>query len=187
MTARRNNKETAVEQNDGSTQVVEGAVVASHDEPTDRPDAGLAQAEMDASTAAHEAADPGHLNDEQAVQDGWAEPDTVDGDKVPPLVESVETLLFHPQVTPRVKVLMLQMVWIGQPMTAEALASGTGLTKTEVFHALKRYVAAGIVTETMVPTTEPPWKFNRHYTITAEIRAWLADRLTRAAAADDAD
>lgn len=182
MTRRKETAVTNVEQVTGVDQERPDDTEAG-----DALDAGLAQAEMDASTAAHEAADPGHLEDEQAVQDGWAEPVTPpDEDRTPPLVETVETLLFHPHLQPRVKILMLQLVWVGQPMTAPALASGTGLSKTEVFHALKRYVAAGIITESMVPTKQPPWRFDRHYTVTAETRRDLAGLLTKTAA-DDAE
>lgn len=173
---------------DDRTDVVEGTVESVTDEPLD---AGLADAEMTASQAAHDAADPGYMEDEQATQDGWGERiNPPDADSIPPLVETVETVLFHPHLQPKAKVLMLALVWIGQPMTAVSLASGSGLTKTEVFHALKHYVDLGIVTESMVPTKQPPWRFDRHYAITGEARAWLADRLTddakKHAAPDDA-
>lgn len=94
--------------------------------------------------------------------------DTVAEDSVP-LVESVETLLFHPHIDPAPKVLLLALVWIGQPMTGPQLAKASGLTKTQVFHALKRFVALEIVTETMVPDVKA-LRFDRHYEITAAAR-----------------
>jgi hypothetical protein len=196
---RRREQETAVDARD---DVVEGEVIAAAagrpmtDEETiqagaEAPlDAGLADAEMAASVAAHDAADPGYMEDEQAKQDNWAErTPQPDEQSIPPLVETIETLLFHPHIAPPLKVLLMSLVWIGQPMTAVQLGAGSGLTKTQVFHALKGLVAQGIVTESMVPTKTPPWQFHRHYEIKAADRGRFGEITspTKAAAADDAD
>jgi hypothetical protein len=119
----------------------------------EKVDAGLADAEK----AAAEAAEMGKAAAEFPVEDSV------------PLVESVETLLFHSHIDPAPKVLLLALVWIGQPMTAPQLAKSSGLTKVQVFHALKRFVTLEIVTETMVPDVKN-LRFDRHYEITPEAR-----------------
>ncbi len=109
-----------------------------------------------------------------------------------PLVESVETLLFHPHIDPASKVLLLALVWIGQPMTAPQLAKSSGLSKTQIYHALKWFVAHEIVTETMVPDVKN-LRFDRHYEITPEARGRFnrigpkVDRRARAEKASESD
>lgn len=143
------------------------------DNLVEKVDAGLADAEKAAAEAAEYEAAAAEFPDED----------------VPGLAESLEILLFNPHVQPAPKVLLMSLVWLGQPVTAANLAKGSGLSKTQVFHALKGMVELGIVTETQVPDVKL-LKFTRHYSIEPEARSrfgLIGSTTTTEAAAADSD
>ena len=67
------------------------------------------------------------------------------------VVEAMEALLFHEYLTAEQKVLLMIMVWKGEPMSKEDLGKATGSTARSVEYAMRLLVKIKAVEETEEP------------------------------------
>lgn len=68
-----------------------------------------------------------------------------------PVVEAMEALLFHEHLTAEQKVLLMIMVWKGEPMAKDDLAKATGSTARSVEYAMRLLIKIKAVEETDEP------------------------------------
>lgn len=135
----------------------------------EKVDAGLAEAQKAADDAM-----AGEIELDVAQREGLS------------LVAGLQPILFHPHLAPNVKALLMQLVWLDAPLTAEELEKGTGLTPLSILHNLKPMIELGGVRARFVMTDETTGATVRKFEITNDLASALRAVKPAAVEKDDA-
>lgn len=141
---------------------------------SDRVDAGLADAEYVA-----DARDVVPIPVDVAAGDALLAIDDVQVETRRELTqdERTDVVLYNPNINAKTKILMLIMARGTAPWSAEVLAQASGMTRSEVQHALRSVVAVGAVTSSEDPDYDTK-KFVTRYRVTSRSVGYLAGLAT---------